>query len=311
MEPQIFRATDIDEMAAAFTGWQMQVVQQECGKFHGQLNGFSTAGGQINFYSASIDRRVFANGHHVPGSVMFTFIECPTASTWNGANVNPLKLFISDAERGFDLDAGKGFVSYSVSVDLVLLKQWFWEEGVEIPKNWNFSLDFNKTKFPEVAMQFRRVIANALYRGDFDIVEFKCSLFSVLNPLSRESLSRISINFAPIHDSIEMIHEALRLGKEVHLQNVLESYGGPARTFYYNFKKYTGFTPHQYIKNLRLAAVHKSLKIADPGIIGVREVAYQFGFRHLGQFAHDYNNLFGEVPSHRLRRPASKSNIIY
>lgn len=309
MEPLVFRATDIDEMASAFIGWQMDVIQKDCGKFHGRLNGFSSGGCKINFYSAAINRRVFANGHHVPGSVMFTFIECPTLSTWNGEGVEPFKLFISDAERGLDLDAGKGFVSYSVSVDKPLLEKWFWEEGISVPRNWNFYLDFKKAKRLEKAQELHKVICNAVYRGIFCLTKFKLTLIDALHPLSKKQLSRISINFVPIHESVEMIHEAVRLGKEINLERVLEFYGGPMRTFYYNFKKYTGSTPHQYIKNIRLNAVHKMLKKSDPGFIGVREVAYQFGFRHLGQFAKDYNHLFGEMPSHRLKRSASENNL--
>lgn len=309
MEPLEFRAEDIEEMASAFVGWQMEVVQQECGTFLGHLNGFSSAGGKINFYSASINRRVFANGHHLPGSVMFNFIECPTSSTWNGTGVEPFKLFVSDAERGLDLDAGKGFVSYSVSVDKPLLEKWFWEEGISAPGNWNFYLDFKKSGQLEKARNLHQVISNAVYKGEFNILKFKLTLINALYPLSKEQLSRIAINFAPIHESVEMIHEAVRLGKEINLERVLEFYGGPMRTFYYNFKKYTGCTPHQYIKNLKLSAVHKMLKKSDPGYVGVREVAYQFGFRHLGQFAKDYNKLFGEMPSHRLRRSSLESNF--
>jgi AraC-like DNA-binding protein len=307
MEPLEFRATDIDEMASAFLGWQMEVVQQECGKFHGSLNGFSSAGGKVNFYSAVINRRVFANGHHLQGSVMFTFIECPTSCTWNGEAIQPFKLFVTDAERGLDVDAGKGFISYSVSVDKHLLEKWFWEEGIPTPGNWNFCLDFKKARRLEKARDLHRAISNAVYRGAFNISDFKLTLIAALHPLSKKELSRIAINFAPIHESVEMIHEAVRLGKEINLEHVLEFYGGPMRTFYYNFKKYTGCTPHQYIKNLRLSAVHKMLKKADPGYVGVREVAYQFGFRHLGQFAKDYQQLFGEMPSHRLRRSAPEN----
>ena len=310
MEPLVFRATDIDEMASAFEGWQMDVVQQECGKFQGYLNGFSSLGTQVNFYSAAISRRVFANGHHLPDSVMFTFIECPTSSTWNGEEIQPFKLFVSDAERGLDLDAGKGFVSYSVSVDKHLLEKWFWEEGIPNPGNWNFYLDFKKTRRLERAKDLHRVISNAVYRGEFSISEFKLTLIAALHPLSKKELSRIAINFAPIHESVEMIHEAVRLGKEINLERVLEYYGGPMRTFYYNFKKYTGCTPHQYIKHLRLTAVHKMLKKSDPGVVGVREVAYQYGFRHLGQFAKDYNHLFGEMPSHRLKRSSPEDNLV-
>lgn len=311
MEPLVFRATDIDEMASAFIGWQMDVVQQECGKFQGCLNGFSSAGGKINFYSAAINRRVFANGHHLPGSVMFTFIECPTLSVWNGQDIQPFKLFISDAERGLDLDAGKGFISYSVSVDKHLLEKWFWEEGIPTPGNWNFFLDFKKTRRIERARDLHRAISNAVYRGEFSISDFKYTLIGALNPLSKKELSRIATNFAPIHESVEMIHEAVRLGQEINLERVLEFYGGAMRTFYYNFKKYTGCTPHQYIKNLRLTAVHKMLKKADPGNVGVKEVAYQYGFRHLGQFAKDYHQLFGEMPSHRLKRSALEGNFTH
>jgi AraC-like DNA-binding protein len=287
----------------------MEVVQQECGQFQGRLNGLSSAGGKINFYSAAINRRVFANGHHILNSVMFTFIECPTSSTWNGEEIHPFKLFVSDAERGLDLDAGKGFISYSVSVDKHLLEKWFWEEGIPTPGSWNFFLDFNMAQRQERARDLHRVISNAVYRGEFSISDFKYTLIGALHPLGKKELSRIAINFAPIHESVEMIHEAVRLGKEINLERVLEFYGRPMRTFYYNFKKYTGCTPHQYIKNLRLTAVHKMLKKADPGHVGVREVAYQFGFRHLGQFAKDYQQLFGEMPSDRLRRSALEDNL--
>jgi len=302
MEPLILRATDIDEMASGFMGWKMDIVQQECGKFQGRLNGFSCEGGKVNFYSAAIDKRVFAKGHHLPNSVMFTFIECPNACSWNGEGIHPFKLFISDAERGLDLDAGKGFISYSVSVDKQLLEKWFWEEGIPAQGNWNYFLDYKKAGRMPAARNFHRIISNAVYRGKFDFSEFRYTLLDALHPLSKKQLSRISVNFVPIHESIEMIHEAVRLGKEVNLEHLLEFYGGPMRTFYYNFKKYTGCTPHQYIKNLRLCAVQKVLKKADPDHLGVREVAYQFGFRHLGQFAKDYKKLFGEMPSHRLKR---------
>jgi len=309
MEPLVFTATDIDEMTLAFSDWRMDIVQQECGKFFGSLNTFSTTGGKINFCSAYIERRVFGKGQHPKGSVMFTFIESPTSSTWNGEDVQPFKLFISDAERGLDLDAGKGFISYSVSIDKHLLEKWLWEEGIPTLGNWNFCLDFKKTRRLEKARDLHQVISNAVYRGEFSISEFKLTLIEALHPLSKKQLSRIAINFAPIHESVEMIHDAVRLGQEINLERVLEFYGGPMRTFYYNFKKYTGCTPHQYIKNLRLTAVHKMLKKADPGLTGVREVAYQFGFRHLGQFAKDYNQLFGEMPSHRLKRSAFESNL--
>ncbi len=300
--PLVFDARDIDEMAGAFAGWQMDVVQQETGVFHGRLHGYSQLAGRINFYSAHVDKRVFANGHHLPGSVMFNFIDCPNKCIWNGEAVHPLTLFVTNAERGLDLDAGAGFVSYSVSIDRTLLEDWLRKEGIPVPCNWNFCMDYRKHKDPDTARDFRNLIYRAAYLGDFDLMAFKWSLFRMLETDLHQMRRHHAVNFVSIHESVELIHEAVRSGMDIRLDTVLEHYGGPIRTFYYNFKKYTGCSPHQYIKNLKLAYVQKLLKLARPDCSEVRSIAYQFGFRHLGQFSSDYKRLFGEVPSETLKR---------
>jgi len=215
MDPLIFRPTDIEEMTRAFSGWQMDIVQQERGAFAGRLHSFSQLGGQVRFCSVNLNKRVFGYAHHAEGSVMFTFVECPEACTWNGERIHPLKLFVSDANRGIDVDAGKGFVSFSVSVERNLLEKWFWEEGLPIPGNWNFSMDFKRSSIPVVALVFKRVITNAVFRGIFDLQSFKLPLFKVMHPVNQDCLSRISINFAPIHDAVEMIHEGQKIAPVV------------------------------------------------------------------------------------------------
>lgn len=300
--PLVFNARDIDEMAEAFLGWQMDVVQQDKGAFQGKLHGYSQLDGRINFYSAFVDKRVFANGHHLEGSVMFTFIECPGKCIWNGEVVHPLTLFATDAERGLDVDAGAGFVSLSVSIDQATLEGWLRKEGIIVPCNWNFCLEYRKHKNPETARDFRNLIYEAVYLGNFDLTEFKWGLFRLLETDMQYDRKHLAVNFVPIHETLEMIHQAVRMGLEINLEKVLAFYGGPMRTFYYNFKKYTGCTPHQYIKHLKMAHVRKLLKEARPDGSEVRSIAYQFGFRHLGQFSGDYKKLFGEVPSDTLKR---------
>ncbi len=300
--PLIFKARDIDEMATAFTGWQMDVIQQESGSFQGKLHGYSCLDGRVNFYSAYVDKRVFANGHHLEGSVMFTFIDCPDKCTWNGEEVHPLILFATDAERGLDLDAGSGFLSYSASVDRALLEAWLRKEGIVLPCNWNFCIDYCKNKNPDTARHVRYLIYRAVYHGDFNLLDFKWGLFRLLESDLHQCRKHLAVNFVPIHETVEIIHEAVRAGRDICLDTVLEHYGGPIRTFYYNFRKYTGTSPSQYIKNLKLAYVQKVLKAARPDAAEVRSIAYQFGFRHLGQFSSDYKRLFGEVPSDTLRR---------
>jgi AraC family ethanolamine operon transcriptional activator len=68
------------------------------------------------------------------------------------------------------------------------------------------------------------------------------------------------------------------------------------------FEEITGMGPLAYMRSLRLNEVRRQLKYsreAQP----VSQVAYAWGFTHMSQFAKDYRQLFGELPS--LSRRAS------
>jgi AraC-like DNA-binding protein len=56
----------------------------------------------------------------------------------------------------------------------------------------------------------------------------------------------------------------------------------------------------QYVKEQRLIRVRDELKYSD-NARSVTEVAVQWGFLQLGQFASDYRTLFGELPSQTFR----------
>ena len=57
-----------------------------------------------------------------------------------------------------------------------------------------------------------------------------------------------------------------------------------------------------YLKQKRLEAARRTLLAASPLTTSVTEVATQWGFFHLGRFARDYSQLFGELPSETLKR---------
>jgi AraC-like DNA-binding protein len=74
------------------------------------------------------------------------------------------------------------------------------------------------------------------------------------------------------------------------------------RTLYYRFKSVKGQSPQAYIKTRRLGALRKHIQTAPNHARNVTEVALQYGFTHLGRFASEYKELFGEFPSETLRR---------
>ncbi|WP_448334372.1 helix-turn-helix domain-containing protein, partial [Streptomyces sp. DSM 41534] len=60
------------------------------------------------------------------------------------------------------------------------------------------------------------------------------------------------------------------------------------------FRERFGLPPLAYVRNLRLARIREDiLTSTDP--VGV--IAYRWGITHLGRFAGEYRDRFGELPS--------------
>lgn len=62
-----------------------------------------------------------------------------------------------------------------------------------------------------------------------------------------------------------------------------------------------GIGPKRYLHIRRLDGARRELRSAPPEA-RVAEIAGDWGFWHMGHFAADYRNQFGELPSQTLRR---------
>jgi transcriptional regulator GlxA family with amidase domain len=65
-------------------------------------------------------------------------------------------------------------------------------------------------------------------------------------------------------------------------------------------RRYVGGSPTAHLRRVRLDRVRAELSAARPGTT-VSDVAYRWGFTHLGRFAGAYAKRFGEPPSTTLR----------
>jgi AraC-like DNA-binding protein len=91
-----------------------------------------------------------------------------------------------------------------------------------------------------------------------------------------------------------------------YVSSLCEALGIPERTLRHVFGEQYGAGPTQVLRSRRLCQARLALRDAPAGA-RVSEVAGRFGFWHLGQFAGDYRELFGELPSETLRRASSRS----
>ncbi len=84
--------------------------------------------------------------------------------------------------------------------------------------------------------------------------------------------------------------------------SLARQHGISERSLQNAFKSLFGFTPNQFIRLLKLNLVHHELVQSDPGRANVSRVAQKWGFSHLGRFASQYAELFGEAPSISLKK---------
>lgn len=77
--------------------------------------------------------------------------------------------------------------------------------------------------------------------------------------------------------------------------------GVSIRTLSRGFAKRWGTGPMGFLKTRRIEAVYRELLGAEPGAISVTEVAYRYGFTHLGRFAAEYKRMFRESPSRTVQ----------
>ena len=71
------------------------------------------------------------------------------------------------------------------------------------------------------------------------------------------------------------------------------------RNLFYAFKQYTGYTPYQFAKFVRLDFLHRELLAGNDD---VTNLALKYNFNNLGEFSATYKNTYGELPSKTLRK---------
>ena len=86
------------------------------------------------------------------------------------------------------------------------------------------------------------------------------------------------------------------------LTDLCQALGTSSRALCYGFQEIFGMSPMSYLKTLRLQRAYQVLKAAQSNQTIVTDTATQFGFYHLGYFAQDYKQMFGELPSETLKR---------
>ena len=110
-----------------------------------------------------------------------------------------------------------------------------------------------------------------------------------------------SPNIAPHCLRLAEDYLCARLDRPVSRAELAAASGASIRTLSRAFMRRHGLGPMQFLKARRLDATYRDLLGTSPEYTSVTEVALRYGFNHLGKFASDYRQTFGESPSATLR----------
>ncbi|NMH97340.1 AraC family transcriptional regulator [Pseudonocardia acidicola] len=117
-----------------------------------------------------------------------------------------------------------------------------------------------------------------------------------------EALTRPAVPVRP--RAVQQVMELVDARPEVpYSAGDLAAHAGVSlRALQAGFRRQLGMSPMAYLTEVRLRRVHMELMDADRAELTTTEVAYRWGFTHLGRFAAAYRKKYGVAPSDTLRR---------
>ncbi len=115
-----------------------------------------------------------------------------------------------------------------------------------------------------------------------------------------------AIHSGPVHASSSALRKVVDLvaeapGAQYTVADLAQAAGVGVRQLQKLFRDEFDMSPAHYLRNVRLDGSRSDL-ISSDGTTTVSDVAYRWGFNHLGRFAKHYEQKFGETPSRTLRR---------
>lgn len=88
----------------------------------------------------------------------------------------------------------------------------------------------------------------------------------------------------------------------VRVDELCEAVGMSRRGLEYLFKDLLGIGVNAFIRHKRLHGARRAILQADPTPGGVKRIALEWGFWHLGRFSAEYKSQFGELPTATMAR---------
>ena len=210
-------------------------------------------------------------------------------------------------ESGFDGTCGAGFSGFAISFHEDLLEQTCQTLELDVDYRQVLSrsevLPHSQDVAKSLRFQLLAAFGSALFSSNSEAVEFFnfSAAALILNFLAKSNIEprkpTLDVRCRAARTALEFMEDQDALPLTV--AELCSNIGVSAPTLYRAFQEQFGVSPKQYIQIRRLCGVREQL-FAKDGKESIADAANNWGFWHMGQFAADYRQHFGELPSETL-----------
>ena len=304
---------DFEDFATTARSWDVDFRQIERGRFKAFLSQYISE--NIQLTRASFNRSLDQKGSPPKGLWTFAIVassDMQLIFKSREIGINDIMLYPPGSEicaisqAGFDIltfSASENFLN-SISEKHRLPEFGKQFKGIDIirskTKNINIVRDILIRIFSEMhKYDFQTKNGHEAFDKKYNIPKAILSaIYSCEKSLSVRH--QIKLRDAAFNQAMACIET--HAGDPLSVTGLVKSTGVSERTLQYVFRERLGLGPKAYIRTYRLNRVRRDIIRSNPSTLKIADIANRWGFWHMGQFASDYRQFFGELPSDTLGR---------
>jgi len=278
--------------------WEVDFRQIEAGTMETQVS--TRSGASMSLLAISMSNVVHQTGVSPRGMLTVGITQPNQIKTWQGSDSSSAELLSFGSAIPFDGVSATGFRATTISVSETFAENVADSLGLPIPDTLRTSTSLKIRGSRGHLTSLRRKCDTIFGAGapilGFEDEEETTALLLLCASNGSEFMDKSSpkARARALALAIELMRERER--ENLSIGAICREAGVSLRTLNRAFSERFGCGPKSYYMRLRLNRVRSEI-LKSPKYGSIADVANNWGFWHMGQFACDYFKLFGELPS--------------
>lgn len=286
----------------ALSPWDIDFRQIEPGVMKTKVA--MRSGSRLTLLKISMSRAVHQTGVSPEGMLTFGLIRPNNVSVWQSEDTSAAELISFGSSDSFDGISANRFCGTTISANVKDVEQLADALGLNVPNS------FRQSASPSVSSQQDQVTAvrhnvERLMSSDALPITAEVEETIVAGLLLAANCDEKHTDKSSALTRSKAVSRAIdlilsNLDESIPISRICIEAGVSWRTLDRAFSEKFNIGPKKYYLRIRLNRVRSEL-VLNNTTESVSDVANRWGFWHLGQFAHDYYCMFGELPSDTAR----------